>query len=255
MDVINFLESEEFLEVKKLMGISEENKTKFTIEISADDQNLKITPSGYTYKGQKVILYIRDQPQYFQNQTSYKFHLIDCQTLTRMKKINRYGKYVISTETRGIFNVNKIVNGKEIEVEEKLEVCKHCLQKLNWKGYRSATKKQKDFICKNFSIEEFFKFVNEDNQLNFSDIPKHTDKTAPLNNYPKNWNEISLQMKEKYNYTCQECHRNFSSYKNRTQLVEVHHINGLKYDCSENNLQVLCSSCHQAKHSHNIHRK
>ena len=252
MEKINFLECEEFLEIKKLMGISDNDKTNFTIVIDANDPNLKITPSGYTYKGRRVILYIRDQPQYFHNQGSYKFHLIDCQTLSRMKTQGYYGKYVISTETSGIFTVTKIINGKKFDVEEKLEVCKHCLQKLNWNSYNSAHKTKKNFICKNFSIEDFFEFVNEDNQLNFSDIPEYTDKTAPLNDYPKNWSEISLDMKKKYNYTCQECHKNFSNFKNRTQLLEVHHLNGLKYDCREENLQVLCADCHQKRHSHKI---
>lgn len=255
MEKINFLECEEFLEIKKLMGISDNNQSKFTIEISADDPNLKITPSGYIYKGQRVILYIRDQPQYFKNKyVEYKFHLIDCQTLTRMKKINQYGKYVISSETNGIFTVNRIINGKKFEVKEKLTVCKHCLQKLDWKGYRSATQSQKEFIYQNFSIEEFFGFVNEDNQSNFVDIPKQTSRTAPLNNYPPNWNEISRRLKEKFHYTCQECHRDFSYSTIRSQLVEVHHKNGLKYDCRESNLEVLCLACHQAKHNHKIHR-
>ena len=253
MDKIDFLHCAEFLEIKKMMGISDDTKAKFTIEVPID--KVVFTSDRATYNGQCVIIYIRDQPQYFKNQTSeYKFHLIDCQTLRRMKNNNQYGKYVVSTETNGIFLVNKIFNGKIIEIEEKLSVCKHCLQKLNWKGYRSATTRQKEFIYQNFSIEEFFAFNNDDNRFNFSDIPRQTDKDAPLNVYPPNWNEISRNMKEKYHYTCQECHKDFSYSQIKSQLIEVHHKNGLKFDCRESNLEVLCQSCHQNKHNHKIHK-
>lgn len=59
MDSINFLKSEEFLRIKKLMGISDEDKKIFTLEISADAPNLKITDEGIFYNYQRKILYIR----------------------------------------------------------------------------------------------------------------------------------------------------------------------------------------------------
>ena len=93
------------------------------------------------------------------------------------------------------------------ESEEKLHVCKHCLRKLNQQGY--------NFIYENFSIEEFFKVMNEDNSINFLYLPDENDLTAPTNIYPDNWKEISRRLKEKYNYTCQECHRNFSNCKSQ----------------------------------------
>ena len=64
MDAINFLESEKFLRIKRLMGISDKSNTNFTLEIPADDPNLKFTEDGFFYKDRRVILYIRDQVQY-----------------------------------------------------------------------------------------------------------------------------------------------------------------------------------------------
>ncbi|MBE8950887.1 MAG: HNH endonuclease [Quinella sp. 3Q1] len=244
MEKIDFLNCDEFKVIKKLMGISDKDKTNFTLDIRADDPNLEISSRGITYKGSRVILYIRDQVQYGDKTNEYKFHLIECTTLKTMRKQNRYGKYVVSTSTTGKFKVNRIINNRSTEVEEELHVCKHCLQKLNRQGYY--------FTYENFSVEEFFKVMKDDNSGNFSYLPEENDLTAPTNIYPDDWKEISRRLKEKYNYTCQECHRNFSDCKSR---LHVHHKNGLKNDCRESNLEVLCYDCHQAKHNHKIIRK
>lgn len=242
MEKIDFLSCDEFKLIKKLMGISDNDKTDFTIEnitidIPTNDPNLKSTPTGFTYKGRRVILYIRDQAQYGDKTNEYKFHLIDCATLKSMRKQNRYDKYVVSRETTGKFKVKRIINNRPIESEEELHICKHCLRLLNHQGY--------NFTYKNFSIEEFFRVMNEDNSGNFTILPLENDLTAPANVYPKNWDEISRRLKEKYNYTCQECGE-------QSLLVQVHHKNELKWDCREANLEVLCYDCHQAKHNHRI---
>lgn len=78
MDAINFLESEEFLRIKRLMGISDKSKIDFTLEIPADDPGLEFTEGGFFYKGRRVILYIRDQVQYGDKANEYKFHVIEC---------------------------------------------------------------------------------------------------------------------------------------------------------------------------------
>ena len=239
MEKIDFLNCDEFKLIKKLMGISDDDKTDFTIVISADDSNLKITSTGFTYKGRRVILYIRDQVQYDDKIGDYKFHLIDCATLKAMRKQNRYNKYVVSTSTTGKFSVNRIINNRSVESVEELHVCKHCLKQLKRRGY--------NFAYENFSIEEFFRIMNEDNSGNFTILPLENDLTAPTNVYPEDWAEISRRLKKKYNYTCQECGRNFSDCK---FWLHVHHKNGLKNDCRESNLEVLCYDCHQAKHNH-----
>lgn len=247
MEKINFLECDEFKKIKRLMKISDD-ATNFEMEIRADDPHLKISGEKITYKGREIILYIRDQPQYFgEKQTEYKFHVVGCATLKTMQNQGRADKYVISRRTSGIFKVNRIVDNHAVETEEKLHVCKNCLQKLNWQGYRQATAEEKDFICENFSIAEFFEFVNHDNERNFSWTPKHTAETARKSVYPPNWKEISRRLKEERNFICEECHKKFAS-----ENLHVHHKNGIKSDCSRANLEVLCLECHQKKHNHRI---
>ena len=54
--------------------------------------------------------------------------------------------------------------------------------------------------------------------------------------------EISRQVRESVNWSCSECKVDMLKMK---KGLHVHHINGLKYDNSKNNLKVLCALCHQ----------
>lgn len=138
------------------------------IEVSADDKNFTSTKSGIFYNGQRVILYIRDQIQYFEDKTTqYKFHIIGCSTLKSMMTQKRYEKYVVTNDTSGIFKVHYIRNNNIVEAETRLHVCKNCLNMLNWKGYKRASAANRLKIYENFSIEEFFRSFENDNKKNW----------------------------------------------------------------------------------------
>ena len=209
-----------------------------------------ITDDGIYHNGRRVILYIRDQAQYFVEDRNfeYKFHVAGCMTLKAMINKKHYAKYVLKREINNIFKVNLIINNESVEKEMELHICKNCLSKLNWKGYKKASAAAKNFIYENFSIEEFFDSVNNDNQKNFEVTPEYTDATAPLNVYPPNWAVISKVIRTEAGYICDECGKIFPDGRG----LHVHHRNTIKSDCSRANLEVLCAACHQKKHNHKI---
>lgn len=235
--------------IKLKETVWEDPKT-FEVEISADDEDFIWTDDGFYYQGRRVILYIRDVQNYFGYEMQEpKFHITFCQTLKRMNAQGKSKKYVVSIRSDGIFKLNYISNNTvQKTVEKKLNICRHCLRKINWKNYNFVLENQKKIIFENFSIEEYFKSVNYNNEKNFFILPDYTEETAPLNIYPENWKIISKMLRIEAGYICSYCGKKILT----PSQLHVHHINGIKQDCFRSNLEVLCVDCHQKRHNHKI---
>ena len=249
------------------MGISTNKKSNFNaniqfkktvwadpkvdeVEISADDEDLIFTDDGFYYQGRRVILYIRDVANYFGYEIKDpKFHLTGCATLKGMLTKKKYEKYVVSIRTDGKFKLNYIANNVvQKTVEKNLDVCKNCLRTLNWKNYKNVSEQQKHIIFENFSLEEYFQSVNDDNEKNFATLPDYTEESAPPNIYPENWKIISKMLRTEAGYICSDCGKKILE----PGKLHVHHRNSIKQDCFRSNLEVLCADCHQKRHSHKI---
>lgn len=223
------------------------------ITITPLDKNFSIKNNELFYKNTKVLLYIRDQAMYGQPEdalknykSAYKFHLSWCQTLQTMFNSGKYEKYVVSTRQDDVLLVRAIgSNNKVYESEQKLHVCRYCLSTLNYKGYRYATKAQKDKIYNEFSLKEFFNVQNSD--YSFHDMPKHDEYSAKTNIYPDNWEHVSELHRKLCHYRCERCGKDCS---HDHKLLHVHHINGNKQDLRQTNLIALCRECHIQEHPH-----
>lgn len=79
------------------------------------------------------------------------------------------------------------------------------------------------------------------------------------NRYPKNWKEISLQIKERAHWQCEclgECGRkthdgrcpnehNGEAYGTGSKVIlTTAHLNHTPEDCREENLRAFCQGCH-----------
>ena len=225
------------------------------IDIPPDE--IEYAPDGtLEYEGRKVVVYIRDQynrDQYVLDSYELidpeylcKFHVADCQTLSQMRGQGRYDRYVVATRRDGRFTVNFLDGGRLIkkEVECRLYVCRNCLNTLDYQNYRNR-RTQRDEIRDSFDLNEFFEMYNSQVAIE----PTGTDITAPVNQYPPNWDRISRNYRETMRWRCEGCDIDLTD---RREFLEVHHSNGLRNNNREENLCALCISCHaeQFQHQH-----
>ena len=210
--------------------------------IPADDGTLE-------YRGQKVVLYIRDQRIAMRYHGTpgggYRYHVADCDTLQGMRDRGRYERYVVSVRKDGRFIVNRFQYDQLIEKELEVEipVCKNCLRALNYNNYNTALKYEKLRIWTSFNLIEYFdKYPSK-----IRTIPKHTAETAPLDTYTEDWDQISRAYRESVNWKCEDCGLDMTAHPN---LLHVHHRNGVESDNRRDNLEAVCIGCHVKKPDH-----
>jgi hypothetical protein len=230
-------------------------KEEFEIEVSPTSHP-EITryifgnPKGViAYDGKPLLLYL-PKGSYFDGTNDLpKFHFMECQTIKDMREHNRFNRYIITNRTSGVFRM-ELTNGwysKGGEVTEKrLNVCKNCLREYDYQNYKNA--RDREAIVRNFDIKSFFREC--ENNL-FSSLPSRYDTNFIIDDYPKNWDEISLSYKNSVGWCCENCHAVLTEHRH---LLNVHHRNGVKSDNSVANLQALCKICHaeQFMHQHLI---
>lgn len=204
-------------------------------EITFKDEDLRSDENeGLTYKGRKVIAYIKDQN--IGKFGAYKYHLCNCKTLKDMDNAGRQKKYCITNNISGIFPVFDVSDPQRPEEKKiKLTLCKNCIEVLRKKG----------LFFKNFNLEEYFKRYD-------SYVPETIKKPVSFTQqqtYTPNHKEQARKYKKQVNYICERCEGDFSQ---APHLLHLHHINGVKSNNYRDNLKVYCVICHskQPMHSH-----
>ncbi|MFD1383511.1 HNH endonuclease [Rhodanobacter aciditrophus] len=244
-----------------------------TVEIQLDDEIIPIEPidkqldegievnfedidfvTGLaSYQGRQVLLYIKDHSYgnkfhsaLQEGAKGNKFHIADCKTLEKMRRNGRFDRYVVTNKVDGIFKISghdKRTN-EQIEGEANLNVCQDCLENINYKKFASLSKgsARREFVDQ-FSLADFF-----DTYSSFFKFMPSGLAEKLTSGYTKDWDQISRNIREKYNYQCQQCGLDLNFNKS---LLHVHHVNGVKSDNREDNLRSLCCDCHRKQPNHN----
>ncbi|WP_392347589.1 HNH endonuclease signature motif containing protein [uncultured Polaribacter sp.] len=220
---------------------------KGEVEVSVDEI---LTKDGvFEYKGRKVIVYIRDQYAKYHTR-GYKFHLTKCTAINNAFQNKRNSRYVVSLRTDGNFKINLLDDDQIVQKDliEPMKVCKYCLGQLDYKKYKSMFNKEKNKICNEFNLEEFFSMYNHITNLNPNGYRSSTN--APLNIYNKGFKNISKSIRENKDFKCNDCGVDMSKKEHR-KFSHVHHKDADKSNDNPANLEVLCIECHSNQPGHN----
>lgn len=208
-----------------------------------------------SYKGYQIILYIQDHTHHTHRNMfeeaiedgseGNKFHVAECKTIQNMRFIKRFERYVITNNQSGKFTIT----GRNDERREaELQVCRNCLEKLNYAGFRDLkNESKKGDIVKEFHLPIFF----ETYASCFSTLPSR--RAGVREDYTDDWLEVSWSYRKKQNFTCEKCRVNLKQldhHKLFHTLLHTHHKSGVKTRNREENLQALCAYCHSRQPGH-----
>ncbi len=226
----------------------EEFRRRLAEGVVVDVSDIDIEPDDtLSVNGERVLVYIRDVG----DENKRKFHIAGCFHYKNEREQaiadNRASKYVVSQRTDGWFKMRvQIGYGRPKESLVKLNVCKLCLQKIRYKGYRNHGRYKENKIYENFKLDDFFSLYNKSP---INNKPLYNDETAPPNDYSRNQTRINNEVKQEANWVCknEKCGRDCSE-QSRRRYLEVHHVNRNKSDNRRSNLKALCHWCHQKEH-------
>jgi hypothetical protein len=219
-----------------------------TAGIEIDLTEVEALDGLLNYRGRQVLLFIPDHSFRLEDilarpETGNKFHIADCNKLEEMRAKNRFERYKVTNNISGVFDIFGTPKTTQItEGKARLNVCKLCLNKLNYKGASNENVQGRNNIVDEFGLDEFFSTYSS----LFKYYPK-TDIRDVKKGYSKDWDVVSLKVRKDVNYCCSNCNVSLVDHK---KLLHTHHLNGEKGDDSPSNLIPLCADCHRKQPFH-----
>lgn len=128
-----------------------------------DVTQLEVTELGlFAFEGSPAIVYLKESGKRANTlrknvNQSAKFHVVSCPTIGDPRSSKRSQRYIATTRTDGFFPVLGTTQEGELEeVEVRLEVCRACLTKLDYKNYNSLDVEIQDQLATHFDLNELF---------------------------------------------------------------------------------------------------
>jgi len=133
------------------------------IDIESLDEVRVLQDGTLAYKDRRVMLYIRDVPEYGQHTQSIgalpRFHVSNCAKLREMRAQRRWFRYVVATREDGQFQINLVRDRGAINTRlKRLRVCQYCLGQLRYEGFHhDLPHSRREAIVEAFTPQNFFK--------------------------------------------------------------------------------------------------
>lgn len=209
----------------------------FSDILEINEELFTILPNGSV---KKTVIYISERKRAILDRYGNypSFHIFNCETIKDMKNGGQIYKYKKASRNDGKFLI--LIpddNTREVEKEYKyLKLCGYCAKKFKQKYGKKFTN-LKDYNSLPINLNcEYIDYIYFDDDL--ESVPSF---------YSRNWKNISLNLKEKYNFKCQKCNIDLS---NRKEFLHTHHKNGNPKNNEISNLIVLCIECHSKEKNH-----
>lgn len=163
-----------------------------------------------------------------------RFHICKCDVIEDFISNGLFNQSYVRANSEPVPVVDLDDGMKEKNISG-LPLCNYCRKMIAGYGNISSTTQ---FV-------ELLKAANDNNAEN-------NNVELDLFGYTRDWDAISRAIREKHNYTCENCGLKIEDDYDR-QYMHVHHINGDKLNNRESNLKCLCLYCHAHVDSH--HKK
>jgi len=186
-----------------------------------------------------------------------RFHVVkECKHIQQMLKNGRKDRYVLIQNKDGTFPCHpRDYETRRIDydtiISAKLRVCQGCLERLNYQGFLLKDTNSRTRFVMNFNLNEF---------LNHYEPFFIDQKYYKANNLKQNGNytidhaKIRENLLLLTNYTCQGSELKSGKcdvqLKDHPEWLHMHHINGQSGDNNNQNIKILCISCHQRQPLH-----
>lgn len=215
-------------EAIKPEDVKPEDVTNGTMEFREDG----IFVLGSDGRERQVFLYKKDYRMLQYGKP--RFHICKCETIDEFISSGRFRQHYVRANTEPV-PVKNLDNRGIIEEVSGLPLCKYCLD-----------------IISNVTALNTTQFVELLKAANGENHQKENLETN-LFGYTRDWEYISRELREKHNYTCENCGLKFEDDYDK-QFLHVHHINGDKTYNDESNLRCLCLYCHAHVDDHHYRR-
>lgn len=249
-------QTEEIEKIRASLGIEKADLTLIPVavdrELEPDTKIESLFYNGFLIDPktrQLVFLYIRDHSyvDYRSRKNDAvnlnKVHFTVCRKLKEMCNNGREERYHVTNRTDDLYPI-EYKDGEEQLV--RLLPCQICLEQSEYKCFDfSMSPDERIGIAESFSAKDAIDLMTEHYRL-FTQSKNFHHQYDPTG-YTYGWAEKSRTFRLSKNFTCNKCGVNLAECPN---LTDAHHVDGVKRNNSNNNLECLCKLCHQKIHPH-----